>query len=201
MRTVSTLLLLILPLRTGLAQNRAGEKYLRGWVTPDSLYHAFPEFQPIPGAYLPESRALPLLRGYDELVTVLIFFGNWCSDSKREVPRFYATLGLAANPNFSARLFGLDRTKKDTAGFAEAFGITNVPTFIFLNGDRVFSANSHALAEQTKGELGRITETPTVSIEQDWVDILKHNEAWARRPELERRLYLWLISIILFMIN
>lgn len=197
MRIVLTLLLAILPWRTALAQNRAGETYLRGWVTPDSLFRAFPEFQPVPGAYLPESKVLPLLRCYDEPVTVLIFFGNWCSDSKQEVPEFLATLDLVANKNFSARLFGLDRTKKDTTGFAEAFGITHVPTFVFLSGARAFPANGHAWDEPAKGELGRITETPTVSIGQDWVDILKHNEAWAEKMEFERRLSLWLISIIL----
>jgi hypothetical protein len=201
MRLVSTLLLIILPLRAGLAQDPAAEKYLRGWATPDSLYRAFPEFQPIPGAYLPESKALPLLRCYDEPVTVLIFFGNWCSDSKRELPKFFAVLDRAENKNFSAKLFGLDRTKKDSTGFAEAFGVSQVPTFIFLSGDRAFSAHSRALVEQTQGELGRITETPTVSIEQDWADILKHNEVWARKMEWERRLFLLLISITLFMIN
>jgi hypothetical protein len=202
MRIVFVLLLVSLPLHFGLAQEPAAHssapEYLRGWVTPDSLCRACPEFQPITGAYQPAERALQLLRCYDEPATVLIFFGNWCGDSKREVPRFYATLDLAANKNFSARLFGLDRSKKDVAGFAEAFGITRVPTFIFLSGNRAFSSNGNSFIEQTKGELGRITETPAISIEQDWADILKHNEAWARKMEWERQLFLWLISITFF---
>ncbi|MGH7595512.1 MAG: TlpA family protein disulfide reductase [bacterium] len=202
MQMVFAFLSAILPLRLGFAQEGSSSKeYVLGWVTPDSLCRACPEFQPTPGAYQPSERALQLLRCYDEPATVLIFFGSWCGDSKREVPRFYAALDRAANKNFTARLFGLDRSKKDAAGFAEAFGITHVPTFIFLNGNRVFSSNSQAFIEQTTGELGRITETPATSLEQDWTDILKHNEAWARKMEWERRLYLWLLSITLFAIH
>jgi hypothetical protein len=201
MRNVFILLLVILPLSLGFAQEGSPSKeYVLGWVTPDSLCRASPEFQPIPGAYQPGEGALQLLHCYDEPATVLIFFGSWCSDSKREVPKFYAALDRAANKNFSTKLFGLDRSKKDAAGFAEAFGISHVPTFIFLSGNRVFSSDGKAFVEQTKGELGRITETPTISLEQDWADILKHNEAWARKMEWERRLYWWLLSITLFAI-
>lgn len=202
MRIVLALLSVILPLRFGFAQEGSSSKeYVLGWVTPDSLCRACPEFQPIPGAYQPAEGALQFLRRYDEPATVLIFFGNWCSDSKREVPKFYATLDRAANKNFSTRLFGLDRSKKDAAGFAEAFGITRVPTFIFLSGDRAFSSSGHFFVEQTKGELGRITETPAISLEQDWADILEHNEAWVRKMEQERQLSLWLLSIALFAIR
>jgi len=175
---------------TAFAQNRPGEIYHRGWLTPDSLYKAAPEFLPLPGAYQPAANALSLLRCYDEPVTVLIFFGSWCSDSKREMPRFFTALDLVHNNNFSAKLFGLDRAKKDSAGFAEAFKIEKVPTFIFLRGARDFAANGQALNEQTKGELGRITETPSISIEQDWVNILKQNSAWAQKMEFEQRLAL-----------
>jgi thiol-disulfide isomerase/thioredoxin len=205
MRNVFILLLVILPLRFGLAQEHAAhspaQEYLLGWVTPDSLCRACPEFQPIPGAYQPAERALQLLRCYGEPATVLIFFGSWCSDSKREVPKFYATFARTANKNFSTRLFGLDRSKKDAAGFAEAFGITHVPTFIFLANNRDFFGNRDSWREQTKGELGRITETPAISIEQDWANILMHNEAWARKLEWERRLSLWLISVAFFAIQ
>jgi len=170
------------------AQNKPDEIYQRDWLTPDSLYKVAPEFLPLPGAYQPQESAAQLLRCYDEPITVLIFFGSWCSDSKREVPRFFTTLDLIHNKNISAKLFGLDRTKKDAAGFAEAFKIAKVPTFIFLRGARDFSATTHSVRGHTQGELGRITETPSLSIEQDWVNALKQNVAWARKVELEQML-------------
>lgn len=202
MRIVFALLSVSLPLCVSFAQDGSSSKgYVLGWVTPDSLCRTCPEFQPIPGAYQPAEKALQLLRRYEEPATVLIFFGSWCSDSKREVPKFFATLDHAANRNFSARLFGLDRSKKDAAGFAEAFGVTHVPTFIFLSGNRVFSSDGKTFVEQTKGELGRIIETPANCLEQDWAEILKHNEAWAQKMDFERRLYWWLVSITLFAIH
>jgi hypothetical protein len=201
MRFLTCVILLLVRGQPALAQNREGEIYQRAWMAPDSLYKAAPEFCLIPGAYQSAPSAVQLLRRYDEPATVLIFFGSWCSDSKREVPRFFATLDLVKNQNFSAKLFGLDRTKKDSSGYAEAFGITHVPTFIFLRGKRDFAANGLTLKEQTQDELGRITETPTVSLEQDWVNILKKNSVWGQKVELEQKLALLGLSIVLFIIN
>lgn len=193
-------ILFFLVVPTVFAQNKPEEIYQRDWLTPDSLYKVAPEFIPLPGAYQPQESALQLLRCYTEPLTVLIFFGNWCSDSKREVPHFFTTLDLLHNKNISAQLFGLDRTKKDTAGFAEAFKIEKVPTFIFLRGARDFSNTAHSAREHTQSELGRIIETPAISIEQDWVNALKRNLDWAQKVESEQILA-WLgISISLLLI-
>lgn len=194
-------ILLFLVSATAFAQNREGEIYQYDWLTPDSLFKAVPEFWPLPGAYQPAENALQLLRCYDEPVTVLIFFGSWCSDSKRDVPHFFTTLNLVNNKNFAAQLFGLDRTKKDVHGFAEAFKIDKVPTFIFLRGTRNWAANGHAVTAQTQGELGRITEEPAISLEQDWVNILKQNSAWAQKMDFGQKLALLGLSISLFMLN
>jgi thiol-disulfide isomerase/thioredoxin len=187
-RVLKSSVLFFLFAPTLFAQNRPDEIYQRGWITPDSLYKAAPEFQPLPGAYQPQERALQLVRCYDEPVTVLIFFGSWCSDSKRELPHFFTTLALANNKNISTKLFGLDRTKKEAAGFAEAFKIEKVPTFIFLRGRRDFSANAHSAGEHAQDELGRIIETPAISLEQDCVNVLKRNNDWGRKVEFEQML-------------
>lgn len=183
------------------AQNREGEIYQRDWLTPDSLFKTVPEFWPLPGAYQPAESALQLLRCYDEPVSVLIFFGSWCSDSKREVPHFFTTLNLVNNNNFSAHLFGLDRTKKDAHEFAESFKIDKVPTFIFLRGTRAWAANGPAVTEQTQGELGRITEAPAISLEQDWVNILKQNAGWAKKIESEQQIVLLGLAVSLLSIR
>ena len=170
------------------AQNRPDEIYQRHWLTSDSLFKVAPEFMPLPGAYQPQESALQLLRCYHEPVTVLIFFGSWCSDSKREVPHFLTTLQLADNKNISAHLFGLDRTKKDSTGWAEAFKIEKVPTFIFLRGEHNFTAPGYIASEHTAAELGRIVEAPAINLEQDWINALKHNAGWAREVEFEQML-------------
>lgn len=170
------------------AQNRPEEIYQRNWLTPDSLFKVVPEFMPLPGAYQPQESALQLLRCYHEPITVLVFFGSWCSDSKREVPHFFATLHLADNKNISAKLFGLDRTKKDSLGWAETFKIERIPTFIFLRGAFDLTAPNHLASEYTAAELGRIIETPAINLEQDWVNVLKHNAGWTREVEFEQML-------------
>jgi thiol-disulfide isomerase/thioredoxin len=199
MRTSNCVVLIVAQISLILAQHLLAqspqENYLRGWITPDSLYRAAPEFQYVPDEYQPAEEALWPLRQYDEPLTILTFFGNWCSDSKRELPRLFALLNLANNQNFSVKLFGLDRSKKDDAGFAETFNVTHVPTFIFLREEPEISSNGQDLREQSLAELGRIIETPTISLEQDWVDILRNNFEWRAKLELQRQLFLWLLSI------
>lgn len=190
--------LLLLLTQALLAQNRPDEIYQRNWLTPDSLFKAAPEFMPLRGAYLPRENVLQLLRCYNEPVTVLIFFGSWCSDSKREVPHFFTTLELVKNKNISAQLFGLDRTKKDSLGMAEAFKIEKIPTFIFLRGAHNFASIQNAARELAATELGRIVETPKLNLEQDWVNTLKHNIDWAREIELEQTLTQLGLTIAIF---
>jgi thiol-disulfide isomerase/thioredoxin len=201
MRIASYCLVTVISINAAFAQNHlessSGNGYLRGWISLDSLYRAAPEFRPAPDAYQPRAEALRLLRRYDEPLTVLVFFGNWCGDSKREMPKFFSVLDLAKNKNFSVHLFGLDRSKKDEAGLAEAFNIAHVPTFIFLRSQRDFSLINNALNDRTANEFGRIVEAPTFSIEQDWVDILKNNPEWPRKLELEQQFSVWLIAIAL----
>jgi thiol-disulfide isomerase/thioredoxin len=88
---------------------------------------------------------------------VLVFFGGWCPDSKREVPRFLKIADAAKFPPRAIKFYALDRTKKSNDGLTDQFSIERVPTFIFLRGG---------------GEIGRIVETPNVGMEQDMLAIL-----------------------------
>jgi thiol-disulfide isomerase/thioredoxin len=88
---------------------------------------------------------------------VLVFFGGWCSDSKREVPHFLKIADRAGFPPGAMKFYSLDRSKKSPDGLTEQFGITLVPTFIFLRNG---------------GEVGRIVESPRSTLEQDILEIL-----------------------------
>ena len=97
-------------------------------------------------------------------VEVLVFMGTWCSDSHEWVPRLVKL--WEANGLSTANLFltGLHNRKdlyKQSPGRSELnYGIERVPTFIFLR-DGV--------------EIGRITETPTNSLEEDVAHIAFDN--------------------------
>ncbi len=116
----------------------------------DAFLHAYPE-DPIGQPFL------DMIRQARGGVHVLVFMGTWCSDSKREVPRFLriADGSGMTSPEFS--LYALDRKKTSPDGLERRYGIERVPTFIFLRGDK---------------EIGRIVESPKTTLEGDIITIL-----------------------------
>ena len=90
-------------------------------------------------------------------VKITIVMGTWCSDSKREVPRFFKILDLLGYNEKNLTLICVDRNKKATGNEVDKLEIKLVPTFIFYKND---------------AEIGRIVETPKVSLEKDLLGIL-----------------------------
>lgn len=92
---------------------------------------------------------------------VKIFFGSWCSDSRREVPRFIKIMESANIKTKKLHFHGLDRNKKSPDYQENIYDIQYVPTFIFYR----------------KGEeIGRIIETPTLTLEKDILKILSQEK-------------------------
>ena len=87
---------------------------------------------------------------------ITVVLGTWCSDSQREIPRFIRImdeLGFEAN---ALNMICVDRAKQTETGSLEELQIERVPTIIFyVQGE----------------ELGRIIETPKVTLEADMVQI------------------------------
>ena len=90
-------------------------------------------------------------------VDVTVFFGTWCGDSKRQLPKFLKVADKAGIPSEKIKLYGVDRTKKSADGLTEKYNIQRVPTFLFFKNGV---------------ELGRIVETPHTTIEGDIITIL-----------------------------
>jgi thiol-disulfide isomerase/thioredoxin len=85
-----------------------------------------------------------------------IFMGFWCSDSRRDVPKFYKIADSTGFNNFE--IIGLDHKKISPEGTEKNYKIEKVPTFIFFKSGI---------------EIGRIIENPSKSIHEDVIDILK----------------------------
>jgi hypothetical protein len=105
-------------------------------------------------------RLSPLLGALDDL-EIMMFMGSWCEDSQREVPRFYKILDYLGFPESRINLVALnndpDHYKQSPSHEEEGHDIEKVPTMIFFRfGD----------------ELGRIVESPEVSLEADMIRIL-----------------------------
>ncbi len=88
---------------------------------------------------------------------VTIVLGTWCDDSRREVPRFFKILDYNKITPGEVEIICVDR-KKNSEGLTEHLDVTYVPVFIFyING----------------AEIGRITETPLETIENDMFNLLR----------------------------
>jgi len=90
-------------------------------------------------------------------VEITIVLGTWCSDSRREVPRFYKILDELNYNDDKLTVIGVDSDKQAPVIDFEELKIEKVPTFIFYK----------------KGfEIGRIIETPEKTLEKDIIKIL-----------------------------
>ena len=88
----------------------------------------------------------------DDNVKVVIFFGTWCHDSKREIPKalkIFNDIGIN-DKNIELIAVGLD--KKEHLGRASKLNLVYTPTLIFFRGSK---------------EIGRIIEKPVISLEKD----------------------------------
>jgi thiol-disulfide isomerase/thioredoxin len=109
---------------------------LLGRFTRDEL-RAYAPWQPLfVEPYVPDASAIAAIRANAGGVSVLVIVGTWCPDSRREVPRFFGIMDGVGISESQLTMVGVDRTKKDADGLAEKWGVTRVPTFVFLRDGR-----------------------------------------------------------------
>jgi thiol-disulfide isomerase/thioredoxin len=98
---------------------------------------------------------LKVLSELKDSVDVLIFFGTWCSDSKKWIPRL-----LSIKENLPVKKYtfvAIDTTKKDEKLWVKQHKVKKVPTIIFLRDNQ---------------ELGRIVEKPKKGLENNIYKII-----------------------------
>ena len=98
-------------------------------------------------------------KGSFEEKVIKIVLGSWCSDSKREVPRFVKILDFIEFPPDKILFINVDRNKKGLNDEVDQMNIEFVPTFIIYENGK---------------EIGRIIETPIKSLEEDLIDIVSN---------------------------
>lgn len=92
-----------------------------------------------------------------ENLEIAIVLGTWCSDSRREFPRFYKILEKISYSFDYLTIIGVNRLKQAPNTHIGDLKIELVPTFIIsINGQ----------------EIGRIIETPELSLEKDLLKII-----------------------------
>lgn len=107
--------------------------------------------------YLPNQDILSSIPQNFSDYKILIVMGTWCGDSRREIPRFYKILDEIQLPDSNISLVAVNRKKQGLYNETEGLNVQLVPTIIFYKNG---------------GEIGRIIETPNISLEKDFLNIL-----------------------------
>jgi len=108
--------------------------------------------------YQPDEATVALLKKFfrkNKNVTIQVFFGSWCGDSKDQLPNFVKLTDQAKIKR--VKYFALNRKKIMPQMDTTFFNIQFVPTFIVYRDGK---------------EIGRIVETPNESLEKDLWSIL-----------------------------
>lgn len=144
-------------------QNAAGTTILEGHcslsITQTSPYKDW--FDKSYNNYTVDTNTVSLLKPKLAGKTMEVFLGSWCGDSKREVPRLVKILQSAQFDTANLRLIfvnnALSAYKQSPQHEEAGKTIHHVPTIIVYDHDK---------------EMGRIIETPHVSLEKDLLAIV-----------------------------
>jgi thiol-disulfide isomerase/thioredoxin len=114
------------------------------------------------GDYEPNPEVLASLREVGtEGVDITVFFGTWCGDSQREIPRLLKLLDEMEFPAAQLTLVAVDgadeAAKRSPDGEEKGLEIYKVPTVVVSRDDR---------------EVARVVEHPVLSLERDLLAIL-----------------------------
>ena len=126
-------------------------------------------FDPNYAAYKVDSTALANLTTGLKDKKVTIVLGTWCGDSKYQVPNFLKIMDAAKIGDDQIKIIAVDGAKHAENGIIDHLKITNVPTFIF--------------SDKNGTEVGRITESPKVTLEKDIEIILASKPATNTKPD------------------
>lgn len=117
-------------------------------------------FKSVYDMYEVDSVTTQKMAGRLDSLDITIVMGTWCSDSRREVPRFFKILDSMKFPEKNVTIITVGRNLKGMGTETDSLDIERVPTFIFYKNGK---------------ELGRIIESPKVSLEKDMLNILDKN--------------------------
>lgn len=106
--------------------------------------------------YIVDSEVLKPIEDKINDCEIKIVLATWCSDSRREVPRLFKILDVLNYPMSKLTIIAVNREKNGVDNETEGLNINLVPTFI------IYKDNN---------EIGRIIETPVLSLEKDLASI------------------------------
>lgn len=161
------LLPLLLVLAPPVARGSGGEEpaaeaqetpVLVGQVTREQIEEAVPDWVGRTVDAEIDEQAANDLAAVEPGAHLTIFLGTWCSDSRREVSRFWRALDQVGGlVPFEVEYVAVDRAKEEPADSVAGQDLRYVPTFVVLRGGE---------------EVGRVVESAPHGIEADLLALL-----------------------------
>lgn len=139
---------------------------LVGRVSRQQVEAAVPDWVGAEVESHPDVEAAEALEQVAPGARVEVFFGTWCSDSRRALARLWQAYDESAGPSgrewpFELDYIAVDRNKREPADLVAGADLHYVPTFVVFRGGR---------------EVGRIVEGAPHGIEHDLLDLLEGRE-------------------------
>lgn len=135
---------------------RNASPYKIGKVTIDEILQTSEKFKKGYDGYTP-SKEYDIPSGFK----IVVIFGFWCHDSKREIPRLLKTLKHFNASDDMITLYSTNRKKTQPAEIIKQHEVFYSPTIIFYNGDK---------------EVRRFVEFPDTTWENDIIKYSKVEE-------------------------
>ncbi len=115
--------------------------------------------------YITNNNVIKKLKDSLKNYTIKAFYGTWCGDSKRELPRFYKVIEKANFTMDNLEAIAVDKKpdayKASPNGEEKGLNVHRVPTFIFYKNGK---------------EVNRIVEFPKQDFERDIYSIVSGNK-------------------------
>jgi hypothetical protein len=129
-----------------------------GPLTREQVEEAYPLYVQAEAEAAIDSEAARELVSVPPGASLVVYFGTWCSDSRRELGRFWRALDeIADEKGFKVEYVGVDRAKAEPAPLLDGVDLHHVPTFV---------------VRREAVEVGRVVEKSPHGIERDLADLL-----------------------------
>jgi len=132
------------------ASDTDNEDFAIGMISEESLLTGYADFNNNFQEFTLNEAEQKIIASWPQELTIDVYFGTWCHDSIREVPKLMKI--LSANKGIKLSLIALNYQKEDPQDLAIANKVKYTPTIIiYRDSDK-------------KQEIGRIIERPKQSL-------------------------------------
>lgn len=142
-----------------ITRDGSGNKIIKGFISKKEIATdtAFAWYAQNLAGFTPSADVVKQYAAGKDSINFVVFGGTWCGDTKSLLPKFFAVTDAAGYTDSHITLIGVDRNKKTLYNLAEAFGITNVPTFIVMkNGKELGRVVEYGKTGMPEKEVGQI---------------------------------------------